>query len=122
MDIRPVVKSLAPGASGIEREAPAATPKSASPSPSATVAAARGVVDPAASAGDDIGRAVDRINAFFSASQGIEFAIDDDSKRVVVKVIDRETREVLRQMPSQEALEIAKALDRTQGMLIKLEA
>jgi flagellar protein FlaG len=122
MDIRPVVNSLAPGASGIEREAPAAAPKPASSSPSATVAGARGAVHPAASTGDDIGRAVERINASFSASQGIEFAIDDDSKRVVVKVIDRETREVLRQMPSQEALEIAKALDRTQGMLIKLEA
>ena len=41
---------------------------------------------------------------------------------MIVKVVDRETREVLRQMPTQEALEIAKALDRTQGLLIKLEA
>ena len=71
----------------------------------------------------DLQQSVERINQSLTASnQGIEFSVDADSERVIVKVVDRETREVLRQMPTQEALDIAKALDRTQGLLIRQEA
>ena len=60
----------------------------------------------------EVHQAVERINQSLPASnQGIEFAVDADTDRVIVKVVDRETREVLRQMPSEEALEIAKALE-----------
>lgn len=70
-----------------------------------------------------VGQAVENINqAMKSLSNRIEFSIDEDSKRQVVKVIDPDTKEVIRQMPSEEALAIAKALDRLQGLLIKQEA
>jgi len=49
----------------------------------------------------------------------LEFSVDPDSKRTIVKVVDQETKEVIRQMPSAEALEIAKALDRVLGLLIR---
>lgn len=52
-------------------------------------------------------------------SPGLEFSVDSDSKRNIVKVVDKNTQEVIRQMPTQEALEIAKALDRLQSMLIR---
>ena len=58
-------------------------------------------------------------------SQGLEFSIDNDSKRTVVKVIDQTTKEVLRQIPTPEALEIAKALESksaTAGLLIQQTA
>jgi flagellar protein FlaG len=35
----------------------------------------------------------------------LEFSVDNDSKRTVVKVIDQTTKEVLRQIPTPEALE-----------------
>ena len=71
----------------------------------------------------DVRDAVERINkALPTSSQGIEFSVDADSDRVIVKVVDRETREVLRQMPTKEALEIAKSLDRNHGLLISQEA
>lgn len=70
-----------------------------------------------------VGQAVQNINqAMKSLSNRIEFSVDEDSKRQVVKVIDPDTKEVIRQMPSEEALAIAKALDRLQGLLIKQEA
>lgn len=70
-----------------------------------------------------VGQAVENINqAMKSLSNRIEFSIDEDSKRQVVKVIDPDTKEVIRQMPSEEALAISKALDRLQGLLIKQEA
>jgi flagellar protein FlaG len=70
-----------------------------------------------------LAKAVESINITMRAmAQGLEFTIDDDSKRLVVKVVDQQTKEVLRQMPSAEALEIAKALDRVQGLLIRQKA
>ncbi len=53
---------------------------------------------------------------------GLEFSIDEESHRTVVKVVDQQTKELIRQMPSVEALEIAKALDRVQGLLINQKA
>ena len=70
-----------------------------------------------------VDQAVKTINASLQRQhQGVEFTIDNDSNRSVVKVIDLETKQVLRQMPTQEALEIANALDRMQGLLIKQKA
>jgi flagellar protein FlaG len=68
-------------------------------------------------------QAVQDINkSLQSLSQGLEFSVDTDTKEVIVKVIDQQTKEVLRQMPSKEALEIAKALDQVLGKLIKTKA
>lgn len=52
----------------------------------------------------------------------IQFSMDQDSGRSVVKVIDKQTKDVLMQFPSEEALGIAKSLDRLQGLLIKQKA
>lgn len=57
-----------------------------------------------------------------SLAKELTFDIDDDSGRTVVKVIDSSTNEVLRQIPSEEMLGIAKALDQIQGLLIKQKA
>lgn len=67
----------------------------------------------------DLSEAVNKINDSLSgSSQGLEFSIDEDTKGIVVKVIDLDTKEVLRQMPSKVALEIAKSIDKTRGLLI----
>jgi flagellar protein FlaG len=72
---------------------------------------------------DQVAEAVRNINQTMKAlSQNLEFSIDADSKRPVVKVVDQQTKEVIRQMPTVEALEIAKALDRVQGLLIRQKA
>ncbi len=55
-------------------------------------------------------------------TQGLVFSVDEDSKRTVVKVIDQETKEVLRQIPSKEALQIAKSFDDAKGLLISQSA
>lgn len=122
MDIRPLANSPQPSAGGIERDLPATAPAASSTSPAAPVSTeARDAASPPADG--HLHQAIERINQSLSVSrQGIEFSVDPDSDRVIVKVVDRETKEILRQMPSQEALDIAKALDRTQGLLIKLKA
>ena len=120
MDIRPVANVLQTTTSGVERQ-PASAPPAPTSSNPGKVLHSDGEQDGAGDA--DIQNAVERINESLPpSSQGIEFAVDADSERVIVKVVDRETREVLRQMPTEEALEIAKALDRNQGLLIRQEA
>ncbi|MFZ6753131.1 flagellar protein FlaG [Undibacterium sp. Dicai25W] len=53
--------------------------------------------------------------------QDVRFSVDQDSKRVVVKIIDQNTNQVLRQIPTEQALEISQSLDKLQGLLIKQE-
>ncbi len=52
----------------------------------------------------------------------LKFTIDEDTGVNVVKFIDVSTKEVIRQIPAQEMLEISKRLDELQGLLIKERA
>ena len=56
------------------------------------------------------------------ALQSIEFSLDQDSNRMVVKVVDTSTNKVLRQIPNEEALSISKSLGRLQGLMINKTA
>ena len=70
-----------------------------------------------------VAKAVEQVNAHLTAqNRAIEFTIDPDTKAVVVKLIDKQDNQVLRQVPSQEMLEIAKALDQLQGKLLRNQA
>ena len=74
---------------------------------------------------DQVNRAVSELNESQQAkTQGLEFSVDSDTKRTVVKVIDQSTKEVLRQIPTPEALEMVKALEAkaTRGVLIQQTA
>lgn len=67
--------------------------------------------------------AVDKIRQFVNPiNDSIQFSIDEDSGRTVVKVVDLQTQEVIKQIPSEEALNLAKALDKLQGLLIQGKA
>jgi flagellar protein FlaG len=68
--------------------------------------------------------AVDTVNrALQPSNHALQFSLDKQSDRVVVKVVDSETGETLRQFPSEEVLAIAEAIDRYQkGLLLSQEA
>ena len=55
-------------------------------------------------------------------AQSLQFSLDKDSGRTVVKVMDTDTNEVIRQIPSEEVLAISKAVDKLKGLLIKQQA
>jgi flagellar protein FlaG len=55
-------------------------------------------------------------------SASLSFEVDVETRTTVVKVIDTSDNSVLRQIPSKEMLEIARALDRLQGMLVRDKA
>jgi len=55
-------------------------------------------------------------------AQSLQFSLDKDSGKTVVKVMDTDTNEVIRQIPSEEVLAISKAVDKLKGLLIKQQA
>lgn len=78
---------------------------------------------PAEPSKQNVEEAVKRLNSFVANSQSeINFSIDEESGIRVVKVIDSQSKEVIRQFPSEEAIELARALDKLQGLLIKDKA
>ncbi len=70
-----------------------------------------------------LNQAINAINKFIQPIVGnIEFSIDHDSGRTLIKVVDTATNTVIRQTPSREVLAIAKELDKLQGLLIREKA
>ncbi|MDD2883486.1 MAG: flagellar protein FlaG [Dechloromonas sp.] len=71
----------------------------------------------------DIEQATEQVKKFISPTNSdIRFSIDEDTGITVVKVMDKTTNEIIRQIPGDEILQIAKALDRLQGLLVKQQA
>ncbi len=125
MDIRPTSNLPPPTASAAEKPphgAEAAVPAKPAISPAEATAP---VQQPGAIPDlPQLAQAVKSINKTLQEqAQGLEFAVDADSDRTIVKVIDKKTKEVLRQIPAEEVLQIAKALDQAQqGLLIRQKA
>lgn len=67
---------------------------------------------------------VDSINnSLKQANKNLEFTIDTDTKKSIVKLVDTETGEVIRQFPSEETIAISKAIESMQqGMLLRQKA
>lgn len=55
-------------------------------------------------------------------SSDLEFTIDKDTETPVVRVVDRTTKDVIRQIPSEQAVKLAQALEHLQGLLIRDKA
>jgi flagellar protein FlaG len=72
---------------------------------------------------EQVESAVSQISDFVQNFQrDLVFTIDKDSERLVVKVVDSETQEVIRQIPSEEMLRIAKNLDSTDSLILREQA
>ena len=54
--------------------------------------------------------------------RSLQFSIDESSGRTVIKVVDKDTKEVIRQIPEEQVLELAARLDKNAGVLVKDEA
>ncbi|MBU1191900.1 MAG: flagellar protein FlaG [Gammaproteobacteria bacterium] len=68
-------------------------------------------------------QAVNQMNQFVQTlNRDLQFSVDEDSGRTVVKVLDTETKEVIRQIPSEELLRMATYLTDGGGLLLKVQA
>lgn len=57
-----------------------------------------------------------------SVKRDLNFAVDDGSGQVVVKVTDPSSGDLIRQIPSEEALQLAENLTEVRSLLFKAEA
>lgn len=57
-----------------------------------------------------------------TVAPSLQFSIDRDTSRVVIRVTDSSTQEVIRQFPPDEILRMDKELDRMLGMLLNKKA
>lgn len=67
--------------------------------------------------------AVKQLSDFVSQNRPeLSFSVDEASGVHVVKIVDTTTKEVIRQFPSEEAIQLAQALDKLQGLFVKDKA
>ncbi|KAB7684575.1 flagellar protein FlaG [Plesiomonas shigelloides] len=71
----------------------------------------------------DLSVVTQQINEFMRGmNRQLSFHLDEDLNRQVVSVVDRESGDVIRQLPSEEMLELAKKMaDQMAGILLKTE-
>ncbi|PWB52649.1 MAG: flagellar protein [Nitrosomonadales bacterium] len=116
-----VFSSSVQGEPGAQR---VAVPETARPSsaaielPAKAVQAAKETVNPSS-----LKQATEKLNqAMRMMASNLQFTVDEETGIDVVKVVDSDTKEVIRQFPSEEVLAIAKAFDQLQGLLVRDKA
>jgi flagellar protein FlaG len=103
-------------------EPSAARPQSSAPAPETR--------EPERSAAAEDARlrvAVEEANRHFrEQSLNLQYSMDHDTKKMIIKLVDSESGEVIRQIPGEEMLAITRALDRAlasgSGFAIRTEA
>lgn len=100
--------------------------KTTSPSglkPVVVAEGAKGDVKPVVVDKADLETAVKKLNDLVApALQTVQFSLDAQSERLVVKVVDTASKQVLRQIPNEEVLAMSKTLDKLQGLMIRQTA
>ncbi len=99
------------GTAGVAAQSPAAAgapERHAEPHPSA----------------DTLASAVATLNqAMQESNRNLEFSVDTGTKKVVVRMVDTSTGELIRQIPSDETLAISRGIEQFQlGLLLKQKA
>ncbi|WP_017444745.1 flagellar protein FlaG [Gayadomonas joobiniege] len=77
----------------------------------------------------NVTQAVSKVSEFLQVqNRQLNFTLDDESEKLVITVTDKETGEMIRQIPSEEMLELAKRIEQlrsdageTVGILVNRE-
>jgi len=68
---------------------------------------------------DDLDSAVTRLNDYVqSVRRDLQFEVDSDSGQTIVRVLDRETKELIRQIPDEVALRLAENLQQDEPLTL----
>lgn len=72
----------------------------------------------------EVQQAVSRINDHIQAlRRDLKFRVDQETNHVVVTVVDAQSGEVIRQIPSEEVIAVARSLEQShQGLLLNAKA
>lgn len=55
-------------------------------------------------------------------SFGIQFELSENDNRLITRVVDSQTGELIRQIPSEEVLRMARSLEQSSGLLLQTQA
>ena len=122
MDINSIRSSAVTVAQTSTGITPASTPAADATQAAAVPAAAATVTPPSIA---QVKAAVDHINASLSANgsaDNVQFAVDPSSKKVVVQMLDPQTGKVIRQVPSEEIIQISMTLGQKLGQVLNQQA
>ena len=101
---------------------PALPPASGSPAQAVTQSSRR-ASSGVASAPADLSKAVEQIQGYLRDSgKNLSVSFDDSADRYVTKVVSSDTGEVVRTIPSEEVLEVARAINEKLGGLVNQRA
>ncbi|WP_409278287.1 flagellar protein FlaG [Pseudomonas defluvii] len=115
MDMSVKLNQSYPAVRPTEQVAERTTAKQSEPSRDA---ADKGVPDT-----EKVKSAVKEIEKFLASNRrNLEFSTDEESGKIVVKVIASETGELVRQIPSEEVLKIANSLSDVNSLLFNAKA
>lgn len=68
-------------------------------------------------------RALESLNDLAQNHQrSLQFTIDENSGRTIIRVVDPQTKEVIRQIPPEEVVKLAQRVGDSAGMLLRAEA
>ena len=73
--------------------------------------------------GDNLSRetliaAVDNLNNYVQTiRRELQFSVDENSGRTVIKVLDAETKEVIRQIPAEEVISLSRTLGKKDSLI-----
>ena len=77
----------------------------------------------AASSLEQVQQAMKQVAEMVQAqASNLQFSIDKETGITVVKVVDTQTQEVIRQIPAQEMIDIAHSIEKAQGLLVQQKA
>ena len=69
---------------------------------------------------EEVTEVVNRMNDFVQSIQrDLSFSVDDETGHEIVQVIDTETSKIVRQIPSEEFLQISKSISSLNGILFE---
>ena len=72
---------------------------------------------------EQVQQAVEQIQRVVSlVAQNLQFTVDKGTGKTIIRVVDSQTKEVIRQIPTEEVISIARALDQMQGLLFNSKA
>lgn len=112
MELQPTPGSAVIALSEVQREKPAA-PQVIAPVP----------VPETKPTQQQVKEAVEQIQRNIEAkSTDLRFTVDRATGKTIVSVVDSQTQEVVRQIPTEEIMKLARWIDRMQGLLVNGKA
>ncbi len=120
------IKNTSAGNGGVVRSEPRSRPvpvMAAPPQGDSALAAPIKSAGVAVASSVDLSKAVEQIQNYLRESgKNLSVAFDDSADRYVTKVVNADTGEVVRSIPSEEVLELARAINEKLGGIVDQRA